>query len=102
RYTFGAGAMAHATTGIPGALARAMRRDADALALRLARRRRAAARGVHRARVASRRLREALPIASAIAHHDVRALERDMRRLTRALGGVREMDVGRGELGGFS
>jgi CHAD domain-containing protein len=90
--------MAHATTGIPGALARAVRRDADALAHALARARRADDRGVHRARVASRRLREALPIASAITHHDVRALERDMRRLTRALGGVREMDVARGVL----
>ena len=90
--------MAHATTGIPSALARALRRDAAALAHELSRARRGGEAGVHRARVASRRLREALPLASAVAHADVRALERDMRRLTRALGGVREMDVARAVL----
>lgn len=49
---------------------------------------------VHEARVASRRLREALPVLGARA--DVHALdraERRVRRLTRALGPVRELDV---------
>ena len=46
--------------------------------------------GVHRARVASRRLRAAIPLLSRGA---ARKLERTMRRLTRALGPVRELDV---------
>lgn len=49
---------------------------------------------VHVARVASRRLREALPVLGARA--DERALDRcdkRVRRLTRALGPVRELDV---------
>ncbi|MDO8678652.1 MAG: CHAD domain-containing protein [Acidobacteriota bacterium] len=49
---------------------------------------------VHVARVASRRLREALPVLGASA--DERALDRcdkRVRRLTRALGPVRELDV---------
>lgn len=46
---------------------------------------------VHRARVATRRLREALPlVASGTAG---RRLRRRVRRLTRALGPVRELDV---------
>lgn len=55
----------------------------------------AAARGsveaLHQARVASRRLREALPLVS----HDARGrgLEREMRRITQALGPVRDLDV---------
>lgn len=49
---------------------------------------------VHEARVASRRLREALPVLGASA--DERTLgraEKRVRRLTRALGPVRELDV---------
>ena len=46
---------------------------------------------IHRARVATRRLREALPLA--LAHGRARKLERKVRRLTRALGPVRELDV---------
>lgn len=49
---------------------------------------------VHQARVASRRLREALPVVGVSA--DAEALdraERRVRRLTRALGPVRELDV---------
>ena len=45
-------------------------------------------RGVHRARVATRRLREAVPVVGGDE-----ALARRLRRLTRALGPVREMDV---------
>jgi CHAD domain-containing protein len=49
---------------------------------------------VHQARVASRRLREALPVLGARADADalVRAGRR-VRRITRALGPVRELDV---------
>jgi CHAD domain-containing protein len=45
---------------------------------------------VHQARVASRRLREALPLVKGAAG---RKLGRTTRRLTRALGPVRELDV---------
>lgn len=52
--------------------------------------------GVHRARVASRRLREAMPVALAAALTQVSAREqRALRRLARALGAVREVDVTR-------
>jgi CHAD domain-containing protein len=46
---------------------------------------------LHHARVATRRLREALPLVAHGAKG--RQLERNVRRLTRALGPVRELDV---------
>lgn len=46
---------------------------------------------LHQARVATRRLREALPVVATGARG--RKLVRDVRRLTRALGPVRELDV---------
>jgi CHAD domain-containing protein len=46
---------------------------------------------VHQARVASRRLREALPVVSTGSRG--RRLERQMRKITRALGPVRDLDV---------
>lgn len=50
--------------------------------------------GVHQARVASRRLREALPVLTDGLHHTKSAkAERKVRRLTQALGTVRELDV---------
>ena len=49
---------------------------------------------VHQARVASRRLREALPVLGATADDDaLDRAERRVRRITRALGPVRELDV---------
>jgi CHAD domain-containing protein len=49
---------------------------------------------LHKARVASRRIREALPIVSASASPaKVKKLERRMRDLTRFLGPIRELDV---------
>jgi CHAD domain-containing protein len=47
--------------------------------------------GVHQARVATRRLREALPLVAPGTKG--RKLERSVRKLTRALGPVRELDV---------
>jgi len=47
--------------------------------------------GVHHARVATRRLREALPVV--VSGKIARKLKKRMRRLTRALGPVRELDV---------
>jgi CHAD domain-containing protein len=46
---------------------------------------------LHKARIASRRIREALPLLSA--GDRVRRLERKIRKITRALGPVRELDV---------
>lgn len=49
---------------------------------------------VHQARVASRRLREALPVLGARADdHALDRAEKRVRRITRALGPVRELDV---------
>jgi CHAD domain-containing protein len=49
---------------------------------------------VHQARVASRRLREALPVAGGPdPGRDWRRARRQARRITRALGPVRELDV---------
>jgi CHAD domain-containing protein len=49
---------------------------------------------VHQARVASRRLREAVPVAGAAAkRRKVRRLETRLRRITRLLGPIREHDV---------
>jgi CHAD domain-containing protein len=50
--------------------------------------------GVHKARVASRRLREALPVLTAgLPHSKSNKAQRKIRRLTQALGTVRELDV---------
>jgi CHAD domain-containing protein len=50
--------------------------------------------GVHQARVASRRLREALPVLTAgLQHTKSGKAQRKIRRLTQALGTVRELDV---------
>jgi CHAD domain-containing protein len=50
--------------------------------------------GVHQARVATRRLREAVPVlASGLKHSKAGKARRKIRRLTRALGTVRELDV---------
>ncbi|HEY7442045.1 MAG TPA: CHAD domain-containing protein [Vicinamibacterales bacterium] len=50
--------------------------------------------GVHQLRVASRRIREALPILADGNHpHRARRMQRTVRSLTRSLGPVRECDV---------
>ena len=50
--------------------------------------------GVHQARVASRRLREALPVLTDGLHGTKAGkAQRKLRRLTQALGAVRELDV---------
>ena len=50
--------------------------------------------GVHQARVATRRLREAVPVlATGLKHSKAGKARRKIRRLTRALGAVRELDV---------
>ena len=50
--------------------------------------------GLHKTRVASRRIREALPIVGVYASPTkVKKLSRKMRKLTRRLGPIRELDV---------
>src|SRR3954469_10813974 len=50
--------------------------------------------GVHQARVASRRLREAVPVLTEGLHHTKGGkAQRKIRKLTEALGTVRELDV---------
>ena len=50
--------------------------------------------GVHQARVASRRLREAVPVlAKGLEHTKAGKARKKIRRLTRALGSIRELDV---------
>ena len=56
---------------------------------------------VHQARVASRRLREVLPVAGADAQQDMQRALKQVRRVTRALGPVRELDVALGHLAEF-
>src|SRR5262249_12253188 len=83
-----------ATTAMRTSLADVVRRQLRALLSHLPRARKGHVKDVHQARVASRRLREALPVAAVAAPDLARpGLERDVRRLTRALGAVRELDV---------
>lgn len=59
--------------------------------------------GVHQARVASRRLREAIPVLSTgLRGSKAGKATRKVRRLTRALGTVRELDVTLSLLDGLS
>jgi CHAD domain-containing protein len=88
---------AHATTPLPGILVRALRRSGRTLAGALADARRGHADGVHDARVACRRLRETLDVVST-AGDGVGRLDRRLRRIARAMGPVRELDVARGVL----
>jgi len=83
--------MAHATTVNQAGLAGVLREQLDTLRQHLPRAVHGHSRGVHRARVASRRLREALPVAAVVEERS--SLRRDVRRVTKALGRVREIDV---------
>jgi CHAD domain-containing protein len=56
------------------------------------------ARGVHQGRVASRRLRESLPMAGRGAGQAAARARKSFRAITRALGPVRELDVALGHL----
>ena len=90
---------AHATTAIADTLARALDEHARALAKRAEAGVDGGKDAVRRARVASRRLREVLGIAGAAGvRHGVKASERDARRVTRAFGPVREIEVAFEEL----
>lgn len=60
--------------------------------------RRGEAIGVHQGRVASRRIREMLPLVAAEDQTRARRTRRDVRRVAAALGAVRELDVTMGLL----
>jgi CHAD domain-containing protein len=91
--------MGHATTAIGAALAAALVRHERALARRWPRAIAADPASVHRARVASRRAREVLAVALVVdAGREAADLRRGIRRVTRALGPVRELDVALDEL----
>ena len=86
--------MRHATTTIASGLAAALARQHNALARRWSAARTGHVKAVHRGRVASRRLREALAVIDAVeSAGDAGRLARALRRLARALGPVREIDV---------
>jgi CHAD domain-containing protein len=74
-------------------LARALQRRLRVLSKELPRARRGDGKSVHKARVASRRLREGLAAIEGGSRGLGRSARRDLRRVTDALGGVREMDV---------
>ncbi|HUF47098.1 MAG TPA: CHAD domain-containing protein, partial [Vicinamibacterales bacterium] len=95
RYTREAVNVSHATTAVSTRLARRIEREARALRRHLRRARDGDVEGVHQARVASRRLREMLPLAGLAAPDEVRALTRVVRRVGRLFGPVREIDVSR-------
>lgn len=86
----------HAST-VPGAsLSALLVRRQEALDGELSPARKGHVDAVHHARVASRRLREAVPIVAAgLDEVRVKPLKRRLRQLTRALGPVRELDVAR-------
>jgi CHAD domain-containing protein len=79
---------------VPDVLSRAMAPHLTQLSRELRRARRGVPRGVHQARVASRRLREGLGALETVLPDDTRRrAERALRRIARALGAVRECDV---------
>jgi CHAD domain-containing protein len=86
--------MGHATTTVSSGLTAALARQFDALARRWSAVRDGDVKAVHRARVASRRLREVLSVIDAAYRHShAGRAARTARRLTRVLGPVREIDV---------
>lgn len=97
-YTY-RGRSRHANTVSVDRLARALDEQVRRFARALAGARRGEVAGVHQARVASRRLREILPVAAWAGSGDLAGRARDeVRRVTQVLGPVRELDVTRGYL----
>ena len=86
--------MGHATTTIAHALADALTDQRSIVAKRFSRALKGDVEAVRRGRVASRRLREALVVATMVdAPGGVTRLRRDVRHVTRAFGPIREIDV---------
>jgi len=85
--------MSYRSTLVPRGLPASLDRVIAAFLSNLGPARQGRSRGVHEARVASRRLREFLRAVTPGAAHDVRSVRRAIRRMARALGRVREIDV---------
>ena len=86
--------MVHATTRPRPDLADAIASQTRVLVTELGRARLGDVRGIHRARTSSRRLREVLPVAEVAAPGaGIDRTQREIRRITRVLGPVRELDV---------
>lgn len=91
--------MAHATTVTAATLARALDAASKALIARWPKVYEGEPPEIHRARVASRRWREVLAVViAAVSRPHAAELRREVRRITRSLGPVREMDVAIEEL----
>ena len=76
-------------------LAHALRRSASVFGAHIELARGGDPKAIHRARVATRRLREALAVAGAALGGDAATLRREFKAITAALGPVRELDVSR-------
>ena len=87
--------MANRTTQSRAHLAHALRRSAAVFGAQIDLARGGDPKAIHRARVATRRLREALAVTGAALGGDAAVLRRDFRAITAALGPVRELDVSR-------
>ena len=87
--------MTNRTTQASTHLARALRRSAAVFGAQIDLARGGDPKAIHRARVATRRLREALAVTGAARGSDSAALRREFKAITAALGPVRELDVSR-------
>lgn len=87
--------MANRTTQSRTHLAHALRRSAAVFGAQIDLARGGDPKAIHRARVATRRLREALAVTGAALGGDAAALRREFKAITAALGPVRELDVSR-------
>jgi len=83
----------HATTADRRDLGETLTELAETLEERLSRARRGDASAAHRARVATRRIRETLALVDVVDGRAAKDVRRVIRRLRRALGLVREIDV---------
>lgn len=87
--------MANRTTQPRTHLAHALRRSAAVFGAQIDLARAGDPKAVHHARVATRRLREALAVAAAVPSDGADDLRREFKAITAALGPVRELDVSR-------
>jgi CHAD domain-containing protein len=85
--------VANRTTQSRTHLAHALRRSAAVFGAQIDLARGGDPKAIHRARVATRRLREALAVTAAALRGDAADLRREFRAITAALGPVRELDV---------